>query len=90
MVQKERNYISINNITENNSYLIQNPNELNSKVVQEMLYVCPFCLRTLKWPCISTSSPNLTCGPHFALNGEEFYATMTLAAFQKELEKARE
>lgn len=27
-----------------------------------ILYVCPFCGRTIKWPAVSTSSPNTTCG----------------------------
>jgi len=34
-----------------------------------VVYVCWACGRTLKWPRLGTSAPNLTCGPHYTDNG---------------------
>jgi hypothetical protein len=43
-----------------------------------MIYLCPHCGRTIKWPVVSTCAPNTICGPHRDESGTEFMVYMVV------------
>lgn len=43
-----------------------------------VLYLCPHCGYTIKWPAVSDCAPNRVCGPHYDKDGTEFMAYMVV------------